>query len=101
MMDQIAASYEADFTGTMNQFMGAMFPEGTDPELVEWVKTKAGAADPGAALGLFRDFPNLDLKASLAPPGSRCAASTPRSVRRWDRRPRSRRTASTVTSTPS
>jgi sigma-B regulation protein RsbQ len=57
--------FETDFKGTMRMGMRGMFPEKVDPELLEWITTKAEAQDQKMALGLLRDFPRLDTKALL------------------------------------
>ena len=69
MAGPIIAAYEQDFEGTNAQFVPMMFPEGADPELVEWVTARANAADHAAANALMADFPNLDQAAMLQAAG--------------------------------
>jgi len=69
MAEQMATSFETDFRGTLDRTVGAMFPEGADPSLVDWVITRASASDETAVVALLRDFANVDLKRSLSAAG--------------------------------
>jgi pimeloyl-ACP methyl ester carboxylesterase len=62
-MKQFAQGFEADFKGSMRNTLPGMFPKDHDPALREWITARAEAQDPTMAIGLFRDFPRLDLKA--------------------------------------
>jgi pimeloyl-ACP methyl ester carboxylesterase len=62
---KILADFEADFKKTMREGIRGMLPEKADPELFNWIATKAENQDPKVALGIFRAFPNLDTKALL------------------------------------
>lgn len=80
MVDPMLTPFEADYAGTMRQMVTAMFPEGADTALVEWVSTKGAQADTAATLGLIRDYPNLDLATAMAAAGVpvRCINAAPR-----------------------
>lgn len=69
MAEQMATGFEQDFSATMGNMVAAAFPEGSDPEVKEWVTARATAADPEVAVSLIRDFPNFDLAAALAGAG--------------------------------
>jgi pimeloyl-ACP methyl ester carboxylesterase len=64
--EQILAGYESDFAGTMARMVQGAFPEGADPELIDWVLGKSQAAEPEVAIALLRDFPRLDLRAAFS-----------------------------------
>jgi sigma-B regulation protein RsbQ len=57
------AQAEADFEGTMDKSVRSMFPEGADPETIDWVIAQGVRTDRTAAIALLRDFPNFDMKA--------------------------------------
>jgi sigma-B regulation protein RsbQ len=54
--------FEADFQGTMRMGIRGMLPEKVDPELLDWITTRAARQDPKMALGLMRDLYRLDVK---------------------------------------
>ncbi len=58
--------FETDFEGTMRGAVRMMFPEKTKEELVKWVSDRATGSDRKMALGIFGDFPNLDMKKIMA-----------------------------------
>ena len=62
MIEQIAARFNADFAGTMDQLVPTMFPPESNKEVQDFVLTKAKASDPRAATGLISDIANIDLK---------------------------------------
>jgi sigma-B regulation protein RsbQ len=66
MVDQLAASFEKDFPGTVKQMVQAMFPPDGNQEALQEVQTKAATVTPGPAVALMRDFTNLDLKQAMA-----------------------------------
>lgn len=78
-MKQFLSAFESDFKGTMANAIRGMLPEKTDPELVKWITTKAQEQDQKMAIGLFGDFPNLDMKALFkdAKVPVRCINSAP------------------------
>src|SRR5262249_842799 len=57
--------FEADFKGTMRSTIQGLLPEKANPELLKRITEKVEAQDPKVALGLFRDFPRLDLAVLL------------------------------------
>jgi len=57
---------EADFKGTLRSgFSGGLLPKETNPDLKNWLATKAEAQDQKMALALMADLGGLDLKALL------------------------------------
>jgi pimeloyl-ACP methyl ester carboxylesterase len=58
-------SLEADFKGTMRAGFSGLLPEKTNPDLKNWLVTRAEAQDQKMALALMRDFGGLDTKALL------------------------------------
>jgi pimeloyl-ACP methyl ester carboxylesterase len=58
-------AFEADFNGTMREGLSGLLPEKTDPDLKNWLVTRAQAQDQKMALGLMRDLVGLDTKALL------------------------------------
>jgi pimeloyl-ACP methyl ester carboxylesterase len=64
----------------MTLFVRAGFLPDADPAVVEWIRTRAVAADPKAMLALVRDVGSLDLKALFRSAGVpiRCINSAPR-----------------------
>jgi pimeloyl-ACP methyl ester carboxylesterase len=56
MVDKLKAS----FCPTIGGFMGSMFGEPVDPDLVAWVKEKSCKADPAVATALMLDFANVN-----------------------------------------
>jgi pimeloyl-ACP methyl ester carboxylesterase len=55
-------AFEKDFKGTMRAGFGGLLHEKADPELKQWLLTRAEAQDPKMALGLMRDMGDLDTK---------------------------------------
>jgi len=49
----------------MASFVRSAFVEGTDPNLIDWVVSKACAANQEAILGIILETPNLDIKQSF------------------------------------
>lgn len=80
VVEQLAGLFAADFRGTMEGMVGAMFPPGADTAIVDWVTRRAVAADSGPALALVRDYPNLDLPGAMRAVGVpvRCINAAPR-----------------------
>jgi pimeloyl-ACP methyl ester carboxylesterase len=66
VVDPMIASFQADYDGTMQRMVAAMFPRGADTAIVGWVTRKGASADTAATIGLMRDYPNLDLPAAMA-----------------------------------
>jgi len=69
MVERIAGAYEADYEGTMRQFVPMMFPQGADPALPAWVLERALLADRRAAVSLMRAFQDVDSAALLSGAG--------------------------------
>jgi len=66
----LAQRFEADFAGTMKEFVGALFTPAADPADVEWTLEQATLVpDHRAAVALLRGFETLDLRAVLAGAG--------------------------------
>jgi pimeloyl-ACP methyl ester carboxylesterase len=57
--------FETDFKGTMRGGLSGLLAEKTDPDLKNWLLTRAEAQDPKMALALMRDLTGLDTKALL------------------------------------
>jgi pimeloyl-ACP methyl ester carboxylesterase len=64
-MKQIIQAFEKDFKGMMRGGLSSLLAEKTDPELKNWLVTRAEAQDQKMALGLMRDMSAADLKALL------------------------------------
>jgi pimeloyl-ACP methyl ester carboxylesterase len=64
-------AFTADFKGTLRAGLSGLLPEKTDPDLKQWLVSRAEAQDPKMALGLMRGFIDLDtqklLKEAKAP----------------------------------
>jgi pimeloyl-ACP methyl ester carboxylesterase len=58
-------AFEADFKGTLRGGLPNLLTEKTDPELKNWLVTRAEAQDQKMALGLMRDMYALDPVATL------------------------------------
>jgi len=59
-MEDVAAQFEQDFTGTMTGMARSAFDESADPAVVQRVLDGALAADPAVAVALMRDFEGYD-----------------------------------------
>jgi pimeloyl-ACP methyl ester carboxylesterase len=58
-------AFETDFKGTMRGGLSGLLNEKADPELKQWLVTRAEAQDQKMALGLMREMTALDTKALL------------------------------------
>ena len=58
-------AFETDFKGTMHGGLSGLLNERADPDLKQWLVTRAEAQDQRMALGLMRDMSALDTKAIL------------------------------------
>ena len=67
--EQMVAAFEADFEQTVENAVGGMLMDGADPALRDWIAERALNVDRTAAIGLMRDFSNLDPKAELGAAG--------------------------------
>ena len=63
------SGFESDFDGAIENMVRAMFPEGADDSLVQWVIDRGRATDREAAIALMRDFTNLDYPKLLSDAG--------------------------------
>jgi pimeloyl-ACP methyl ester carboxylesterase len=70
-------AFERDFKGTMRMGLGGMLNEKVDPELKEWLLSRAVAQDSTMALALMRDMSTLDTSKVLKEAGKpvRCINS--------------------------
>jgi pimeloyl-ACP methyl ester carboxylesterase len=64
-VEMLIPAFEANFPAAMARSVEAMFPYSTNETARSWVITRSQAANPTVALGLLRDFPNLDLRAAF------------------------------------
>ncbi len=55
-LDEYTQSFEANFQSAMQEFVLPMFPEGSDVELVRWVKEDMSSAPKEVALSAFRNY---------------------------------------------
>ena len=67
--DQMVAAFEADFEKTVESAIDGMLMDDADPALRDWIAERASSVDRTAAVGLMRDFSNLDPKAELGAAG--------------------------------
>jgi pimeloyl-ACP methyl ester carboxylesterase len=58
-------AFETDFKGTMRGGLSGLLNEKVDPDLKQWLVTRAEAQDQKMALGLMRDMTALDTRALL------------------------------------
>lgn len=63
---QFLEGFTADFQGTLRTMFAGLLPEAADPELKNWIASRAAAQDQKMALGLMRDMTRLDLQTWLA-----------------------------------
>ncbi len=56
VVDDVAQPFEVDFHTAMQAFVLPMFPEGTDGELISWVKDDMASAPQEIALSAFRNY---------------------------------------------
>ena len=55
-LDEMIERFEADFQNAIQAFVLPMFPEGTDGELISWVKEDMSSAPQEVALSAFRNY---------------------------------------------
>lgn len=65
MTQKAVENFKANFQETMASFVRSAFVEGTDPNLVKWVVSKACSANQEAVLAIILETPNLDIKQSF------------------------------------
>ncbi len=75
----LVSAFEKDFAATTTMGISGMFPEKGDKEMREWLIKKALKQDQKMAVGLFKDFSNVDGPALMknAKVPVRCINSTP------------------------
>lgn len=61
----ILDGFAADFQGTLRTTFTGLLPQQTNPELVQWLLSRAAAQDQKMALALMRDLTSTDTKALL------------------------------------
>jgi pimeloyl-ACP methyl ester carboxylesterase len=66
MIPQLVAAFDANFEGTMRQWIPNMLPPGTDPAIGESIVKRAMRCDKKSVLAVFTDFTNVDSKAMFA-----------------------------------
>jgi pimeloyl-ACP methyl ester carboxylesterase len=64
-VQEVVARFKTDFRGTMTSFIKPMFSEQTDPELADWVISKACSANQEVVLAISLDMSSLDIKQSF------------------------------------
>ncbi|MBT8361831.1 MAG: alpha/beta hydrolase [Desulfobacterales bacterium] len=55
-IDEMAKPFEDDFKRATKNFVSPMFPKGTDPQLMNWVKEDMSSAPKKIALSAFRNY---------------------------------------------
>ncbi|MCF8068535.1 MAG: alpha/beta hydrolase [Desulfobacterales bacterium] len=56
VIDEMTKFFEADFKSATQNFVSPMFPEGSDQQLVNWVKEDMSSAPKEIALSAFRNY---------------------------------------------
>ncbi|MFC1539484.1 alpha/beta fold hydrolase [Candidatus Latescibacterota bacterium] len=56
IIDEVIEPFEVDFQNAMQAFVSPMFLEGTDGELISWVKEDMSSAPHEVALSAFRNY---------------------------------------------
>lgn len=56
VVDEMTKLFETDFKSAMQNFVSPMFPEGSDQQLVNWVKEDMSSAPKKIALSAFRNY---------------------------------------------
>lgn len=56
VVDEMVESFEADFKSAAQNFVSPMFPKGTDPQLMNWVKEDMSSAPKEIALSAFKNY---------------------------------------------
>lgn len=55
-IDDMVAPFDADFTNATRNFVATMFPQGSDPRLVNWVREDMSSAPKAIAMSAFRNY---------------------------------------------
>jgi len=56
VIDNMVVPFETDFTNATQNFVATMFPEGTDPQLMNWIREDMSSAPKTIALSAFRNY---------------------------------------------
>ncbi|PLX89353.1 MAG: alpha/beta hydrolase [Desulfuromonas sp.] len=56
VIDDIVTSFQTDFKSAVQDFVVSMFPKGSDPQLINWVKEDMSSAPKDVALSAFRNY---------------------------------------------
>jgi pimeloyl-ACP methyl ester carboxylesterase len=85
IFDNMVASLEADFKGTMAGFFQGMASPSMNEELKAWIVDEASAARPEVAIALMSDFAGIDMPALFQNAGVpiRAINSAPQGERGW------------------
>ena len=62
---EIQERFAADFKGSLRSMFAGLLPEKGDPDMLQWLSTKAEAQDQKATLSLMRDLTGLDTRSLL------------------------------------
>jgi len=65
-LDEVVEPFEVDFQNAMQAFVLPMFPEGTDEELISWVKEDMSSAPKDIALSAFRNYAGQNVNGEAA-----------------------------------
>ncbi len=68
-IDSILVPLEADFAGTMSQWVRQMLPADADSNLVDWIITKATSMPPEIAVAILKKAPDWNTAESLRKSG--------------------------------
>ncbi|MFG0252065.1 MAG: alpha/beta fold hydrolase [Phycisphaerales bacterium JB038] len=81
LMAQFIAAFEADYEGTLRGMMVGM--AGSQPELAKWITAQALDTEETAAVGLMKDFQNLEMPKLFEAAGVpiRCVNAAPQDGR--------------------
>jgi len=63
--EAMAAAFEADFAGTMDQFVASMFHDGADPDLIAAIRDNMAEGPPEVGVDLLVDFEDYDMVAAV------------------------------------
>ena len=56
VIDDMVTSFQTDFKSAVQDFVVSMFPKGSDPQLINWVKEDMSSAPKDVALSAFRNY---------------------------------------------
>ena len=64
--EAMAAAFESDFAGTMDQFVSSMFHDGADPVLIAGIRDNMAEGPPDVGADLMVDFEDYDMVAAVS-----------------------------------